>query len=453
MAKKKKKKSAGKVVHLSPKKYITTKVRNLPIRDCLISDHWQEQGVATVLVVREMPSGKLTLASYLLDTFCLGVKDTTYYHNLTTYELDEFIEKYNTVQDMVSCDYVEAHNIIYGAIGFAADLGFEPHKDFDLTKYYLQEDDERVELIEYEFGREGRPVLMIRPEENAARYISKLDHSVGRGNYEVIDGSEWDDEEWDDEEWDEEEWDEEEWEEDENTNPLGLKRPFRKLLMGYQHNDEPEGGWENVQPRELEIVYHEMDTAYDKAYQDRAEELYEAVEKTYYMAIDPEQASEAVGLLRQYLEEFPEYPPLYNYLYTALKNSKQEEEAREVASQLYEKFPDYLHAKLGMAYELIDQDKPDEAFRVVDEKYNIMDLYPERKAFHVSEILAHSLFMVTYFLEKHETDKAFLYYHYMYSVSEDHPMTIKAESMVGVELARVKIRKMMDNISGDLPED
>ena len=446
MAKKKKKNTSGKVVRMSPKKYIRTKVRDLPVKECRVTDNWQEQGMATVLVAREMPSGNLTLASFLVDTFCLGVKDATYYHNLTNYEYDELIDRYNTVQYMQSCKYVEAHNLIYGAIAFAEDLGFEPHKDFSLAEYYLQEDDEQVELIEYEFGKEGRPVLILDASQNPARYISELDHSVGRGNYDVVLRDEWGEEQWGDE-------DGEAPVDDDDVSPLDTDRPFRFLLEQYEPEYEPEGGVENLQYLEMEIVYHEMETKYDEAYKDRREELQAAMEETYYMALDSEEAEEAVALLKGYLKEFPEYPTLYNFLYTALKNSSQKEEAAEVANQLYEKFPEYLHAKIGLATELLEQDKLDEAFKILDEKYNIMDLYPDTKAFHVSEVLAFDLFMVNYFLKKNDVDKAFLYYADMYDVSEDHPMTIRAEDLVGLAITSKKIKGLLESEKGKKPKD
>lgn len=444
MAKKKKKKSSGKVVRISPKKYIRTKVRDLPLKECLSSDNWQEQGIATVLVVREMPSGNLTLASFLVDTFCLGVKDATYYHNLTNYEYEELIDRYNTVQDMQSCDYVEAHNLIYGAIAFAEDLGFEPHKDFSLAQYYLQEDDDQVELIEYEFGKEGKPLLVLTSGQNAARYTSELDHSVGRGNYDVILRNEWGEDQWEEEDDDDYDFD---------AAPLDSGRAFRNILEQYEPEYEPEGGLENLQYRQIKIVYHEMESDYDQIYKERREELQDAIEETYYMATDPVEAAEAVELLRDYLKEFPEYPPLYNYLYIALKNSEQQAEAAKVAGQLYEKFPGYLHAKLGIANEYLEQDKPDEAFKVLDENYNIMDLYPERKTFHVSEVLAYSLFMVNYFLKKEDTDKAFLYYSLMYDISEDHPMTIQAEDLVGLSITSKKIKSLLESEKGKKPKD
>jgi len=42
---------------------------------------------------------------------------------------------------MIEQEYLLLHNIIYGAIEFADDLGIKPHKDFDLICHVLEPDD------------------------------------------------------------------------------------------------------------------------------------------------------------------------------------------------------------------------------------------------------------------------------------------------------------------------
>lgn len=109
---------------MSPTKYIRTKSRSLPIHECRITDEWEEAGTAMVMVARQQPSGNLVIGHYLVDTLCLGLKDTHYHYNVTVWEYRDLLEKMNYGQTMVPCDYVLAHNVIYGAISFAEELGF-----------------------------------------------------------------------------------------------------------------------------------------------------------------------------------------------------------------------------------------------------------------------------------------------------------------------------------------
>ena len=60
---------------LSPEKYIRLKGRNLPVEECLISDGWEQSGLAEVVVTRRHTGGTFTLGMFLVETLCLGNKD------------------------------------------------------------------------------------------------------------------------------------------------------------------------------------------------------------------------------------------------------------------------------------------------------------------------------------------------------------------------------------------
>ena len=58
---------ARKKIHLA---------RQYPLYECLINASWKEKGLATVLISRRQPDGDLLFGVYLVDTLCLGVKNT-----------------------------------------------------------------------------------------------------------------------------------------------------------------------------------------------------------------------------------------------------------------------------------------------------------------------------------------------------------------------------------------
>ncbi len=127
------------------------------------------------MVVREHKSGCYTVGKYLVDTFCLGVKDTDYFFNIPSFEFEDIME--STPFEVIEVPYNEVHNIIYGAIEYAEDLGIEPHSDFRLTQYILEEDTDEIPLIEYEFGKDGKPFLIVNSrleaENTCQRYGKK----------------------------------------------------------------------------------------------------------------------------------------------------------------------------------------------------------------------------------------------------------------------------------------
>ena len=184
---------------LSPEKYIRTRARTLPVGDCYINSDWLEAGKAMITVTRVHINGNITFGMYLVDLFCLGVKDTMWDFNKSPVEFREFIEmqrnKYTDDVKIVRSDYVLVHNIIYGALEFAEESGFTPHKGFELSRFILEEDDNRIPLIEIEFGFKGKPLYISNPvnprEKN--RVLSHLKMKAGQGNYYFITEEEADD--------------------------------------------------------------------------------------------------------------------------------------------------------------------------------------------------------------------------------------------------------------------
>lgn len=69
---------------------------------------------------------------------------------------------------MVEIPYEVAHNLIYGSIEFAEEAGIEPVDAWDITQYILEEDDDNVPLIEYQWGLNGMHYLLA---EDRLRYL------------------------------------------------------------------------------------------------------------------------------------------------------------------------------------------------------------------------------------------------------------------------------------------
>jgi len=147
------------LVTLSPKKYIITKARTLPVYKCLITENWEESKLATIAVMRKHQNGKLTTGIYLVDLMALGTKDTFFEFS---HDESEFMEKISANQ-LIETNYNLVHNIIYGANSFAEEHNFRIHKDFqDITQFILEEDNEDIPLIEIEFGMNGKPFVMTK---------------------------------------------------------------------------------------------------------------------------------------------------------------------------------------------------------------------------------------------------------------------------------------------------
>lgn len=182
MAKNKKKKnSGGNGVHaLSDEQFVRQRARLLPIGDCYMSEGTEESGIASIAVIRNHPQGKVTGAMFLVDFFCLGVKDAVVFVREDLEDLRErfcFFDERNDEVKKIS--YEEAHNRIYGAIAFAEEAGIKPCKEFNLAKYILEEDTDDIPLIEYEFGKDGKHTLFAKNGLELTTYLPILRDNLG----------------------------------------------------------------------------------------------------------------------------------------------------------------------------------------------------------------------------------------------------------------------------------
>lgn len=175
----KKKKANGQQQFLSPEKYLRTKARSLEIGKCYMTDTIFGQGEGHVIVTRNHTGGKVSMACYLVDTYCVGVKDSFYRLRMEPDEYQEFIDRYGEGFGLHECSYNEAHNLIYGAIAFAEEGGIEPDESFALTKYMLEEDTDGIPLIEYEYGKDGQHFLVAMNNLEASKYLPKLRKALG----------------------------------------------------------------------------------------------------------------------------------------------------------------------------------------------------------------------------------------------------------------------------------
>ena len=191
--KKNKKKSPQKPApqNMSPRQYIQSgRARTLEIFECLVSADWQEAGMCTVIVARQHKTGNITWGMYLLDTYCLGVKDTSAVFNRSEEDYERYKNQMTRVHPvMLPIDYDMAHNLVFGAAAYAATLGFKPHKDWGDSQFILlPANSSEVEKMDIEFGKDGKPFYISGPYDNAGKIMAQLDAAVGEGNYVFIAG-------------------------------------------------------------------------------------------------------------------------------------------------------------------------------------------------------------------------------------------------------------------------
>ena len=156
--------------------------------ECFISlEEKTAKGLISLMVVRKMPSGKYCLGIYLVDKYFLGLKSTTYRFAIEKQEIEEIAEEmfaqYGGCKPTTN-EY--AHNLIYGGIDYAEELGFKPDKDWALTQYFLNPDYITEAIDEIEFGRGGVPYYFAGPYDNVNHILNTLRKNVGEDNFHYV---------------------------------------------------------------------------------------------------------------------------------------------------------------------------------------------------------------------------------------------------------------------------
>jgi len=168
---------------LSRVNYIKTKARTLPIHKCYLNTNWQVTGISDIIVTRKHSNGNYTIGQYRVDTLGIGLQNTVGRFNQTEEYLKLIIDdlRSDETEDNIylEVDYVLVHNIIYGAIAFADERNFKPHKEFSYTQFILEEDDENIELMDIEFGVDGEHhFIKYVPQEELDKLIEKTGDNI-----------------------------------------------------------------------------------------------------------------------------------------------------------------------------------------------------------------------------------------------------------------------------------
>jgi tetratricopeptide (TPR) repeat protein len=110
----------------------------------------------------------------------------------------------------------------------------------------------------------------------------------------------------------------------------------------------------------------------------------------------------AIPVLHRLLEQFPNAPMLLNWLSAALGRSGDIEGANRIARQNFEANPNYLFARINYAQIRLEEGDLEAVEEILDRKYDLKLLCPERDLFHLSEFRALSYLMISYWIKKGE---------------------------------------------------
>jgi hypothetical protein len=161
--------------------------RDYPIMGCWAQRDWDESGLAVILVARSQPDGAVVFGNYLVDYYCLGVKDTFCVPNISPDKFEnEVLPRVFMGQPPLKIEPELAHEIVWGGVEYAESYGFRPHKDFKLSQNVLDPPETYPRRGKVEFGMDGKPFYIAGPRDNSAVIINRLMQTAGEGNFYYV---------------------------------------------------------------------------------------------------------------------------------------------------------------------------------------------------------------------------------------------------------------------------
>jgi hypothetical protein len=136
------------------------------------------RGLVTVLVAADSRhSTKAQVAGFLLDVWCLGVKNALPPEAMTPSRLAAHRQAYFTAfEGHVQVPAELARALVFGAAAYAHELGFAPEADFEAAAAVLGEPTGPCPIL---FGREGKPCYVNGPYDDPEAIVRTLRHTVG----------------------------------------------------------------------------------------------------------------------------------------------------------------------------------------------------------------------------------------------------------------------------------
>lgn len=160
-----------------------------PVLHCWIGDSIAEKGIGWVALSRAMSNGSVAVATFLVDSYCLGVKDV----HAEILPRSEYEDKYlrNMISKMPSRDAApaEARKLLEEAIAYARELGFSPHPDYPRAMVLFGDINAADSDAYFEFGKDGKPFFVSGPNDSPERckqIVAILNKTCGPGQFDYL---------------------------------------------------------------------------------------------------------------------------------------------------------------------------------------------------------------------------------------------------------------------------
>jgi tetratricopeptide (TPR) repeat protein len=164
-------------------------------------------------------------------------------------------------------------------------------------------------------------------------------------------------------------------------------------------------------------------------------ELHEIIFRTPALAIER---------LETLIAKYPTIPRLYNFIATAYSRMGNEKKARYYVEENYRNNPDYLFAKLNYAQTCMAAGDYEKIPEILDHKFVIKALYPQREKFHITEVVSFLGIVGLYFAYMNNRDQVKIHYDMLRQLAPGHIFTKQLKRYLFFSSIKSYVKKLMD---------
>lgn len=149
-----------------------------------------KSGMGQVLICRHKNNGETEAGVFLVDAYCLGVKDA-FFTRFETSKLESMLEKIFQLGGRESLSPACARKLVEDAVAYARSLGLGPHPDYKQAARVLGGINARECDTVFTFGHEGKPLYVQGPNDSpefAQRVMTILGKRLGSENFHYLAG-------------------------------------------------------------------------------------------------------------------------------------------------------------------------------------------------------------------------------------------------------------------------
>jgi hypothetical protein len=160
-----------------------------PVLHCWASQHLWSQGLGWITLSRQLPNGTVAFAVFLVDRYCLGVKNVMMdIKGRFTYD-SQVEREWRSKTPTKDMSPATARKFVEGAVAYARALGLHPHPEYQTAKLIFGDIDASQSTEELEMGKDGKPFFVAGPHdtpERCAQILRSLEEHRGPAGFHYM---------------------------------------------------------------------------------------------------------------------------------------------------------------------------------------------------------------------------------------------------------------------------